>query len=306
MRLGVDLGGTKIEAAVIGPDNGVRWRKRLPTPCGNYTGTLETIHKLIELACQENGLPSDLAVGIGVPGSRSPASSLMRNCNSTVLNGKPLLEDLLAVLQRPVRIANDADCFALSEAKAGAGQGAKTVFGVILGTGMGGGIVINGQLLTGANGIAGEWGHNPAPGELLTGRTPRPCYCRRNNCLETWLAGPSLLRSFSSNVTDGKAASVPDVKDWILRKRAGDTHALQIWQDYTELLAQALSVVINIIDPDVIVMGGGISNIDEIYCDIPAIWHRWIFSDIVRTRLVKAECGDSSGVIGAAWLWPDD
>lgn len=297
-RIGVDLGGTKIEAAVIAGDSNILWRERVPTPSGDYHGTLQAIRALVDRATADNHLPAALPVGIGVPGSQSPRTGLMRGCNSTALNDRPLEHDLQVILQRPVRLANDADCFALSEARAGVGREAGTVFGAILGTGVGGGVVIRQQLLGGPNHIAGEWGHNPMPDGSVEGRLPRRCFCGRDNCNETWLSGTGLGHSF-------RAAGLPvtTTQEGIALMRDGDALAVAVWQDYVQLLARALSVVINILDPDVVVLGGGVSNVDELYDEVPAIWERWIFSDVIRTRLLKAECGDSSGVIGAAWLW---
>lgn len=297
-RIGVDLGGTKIEAAVIAADNRVLWRERVPTPSGDYHGTLRAIQGLVERAVAENSLSVQLPVGIGVPGSQSPRTGLMRGCNSTALNDKPLLHDVQAVLARPVRLANDADCFALSEACAGVGREAGTVFGAILGTGVGGGVVVHKQLLSGPNHNAGEWGHNAMPGNSVQGRVPRRCFCGRDNCIETWLSGTGLGNSFREAGLD-----VQSTQAGIELMRKQDPVAQSVWSDYVQLLARALSVVINIIDPDVVVLGGGVSNVDELYRDVPALWEQWIFSDVVRTRLLKAECGDSSGVIGAAWLW---
>lgn len=298
-RIGVDLGGTKIEAAVVAADNRILWRERVATPSGDYHGTLHAIHALVERAVAENRLSADLPVGIGVPGSQSPRTGLMRGCNSVALNDKPLLHDLQVALARPVKLANDADCFALSEACAGVGREAGTVFGAILGTGVGGGIVIRQQLLSGPNHNAGEWGHNAMPGDSVQGRTVRRCFCGRENCIETWLSGTGLGNSFRE-----AGLNVQATQAGIELMRKNDPLAQAVWRDYVQLLARALSVVINIIDPDVVVLGGGVSNVDELYRDVPALWEQWIFSDVVRTRLLKAECGDSSGVIGAAWLWP--
>ena len=300
MRLGVDLGGTKIEAAVLDTQGAIVWRERVPTPNTHYQDVLQAIAALLNRATLANALPADLPVGIGTPGSRSPVTGRMRNCNSTRLNDQLLLEDLQHTLQRPVRIANDADCFTLSEAVAGAARGARTVFGVILGTGVGGGITVDGKLLAGPNGIAGEWGHNPMPGVSVQGRALRKCLCGRDNCVETWLCGPALQRSFAENANENLT-----VQEWLTRSKSGDRYAQDVLHDFMALLAQALSTVINILDPDVIVLGGGVSNITEIYQHVPRIWAPWIFSNVIRTRLVKAECGDSSGVIGAAWLWPE-
>jgi len=297
-RIGVDLGGTKIEVAVLVGDSNIVWRERAPTPHEDYHGTLRAIRTLVERAIAENQLPDNIPVGIGTPGSRSPRTGLMRGCNSTVLNEKPLLHDLNEFLARPVRLANDADCFALSEACAGVGRGASSVFGVILGTGVGGGVVIRQQLLSGPNNNAGEWGHNVMPGNSVEGRTVRHCFCGRDNCVENWLSGRSLGRSFRE-----VGLAIEKTQQGIDLMRQGNAVAVQVWRDYVQLLARALAVVINVLDPDVVVLGGGVSNVDELYRDIPELWEQWIFSDVVRTRLLKAEHGDSSGVIGAAWLW---
>jgi fructokinase len=297
-RIGVDLGGTKIEAAVITEDHRIVWRERVPTPSGDYHGTLRAIDALVDRAVAENNLPADFPIGIGVPGSQSPRTGLMRGCNSVALNDKPLLHDLQAALARPVKLANDADCFALSEARAGVGRDAGTVFGAILGTGVGGGIVIQQQLLSGPNHNAGEWGHNAMPGDSVQGRKVRHCFCGRENCIELWLSGTGLGNSFRE-----AGLNVQTTQAGIELMRNNDPLAQAVWRDYVQLLARALSGVINIIDPDVVVLGGGVSNVDELYRDVPALWEQWIFSDVIRTRLLKAECGDSSGVIGAAWLW---
>jgi predicted NBD/HSP70 family sugar kinase len=246
----------------------------------------------------ENHLPSDWPVGIGAPGSQSPRTGLMRGSNSTALNDKPLLHDLQEMMARPVRLANDADCFVLSEARAGVGRDAKTVFGVILGTGVGGGVVVRQQLLSGPNHNAGEWGHNAMPGNSVEGRVVRRCFCGRDNCVETWLSGTGLGRSFRE-----AGLAIEKTQAGVALMQQGNAVAQSVWQDYVQLLARALATVVNIIDPDVVVLGGGVSNIDALYRDVPAEWEKWIFSDVVRTRLLKAECGDSSGVIGAAWLW---
>lgn len=298
-RIGVDLGGTKIEVAVLVGDSNIVWRERAPTPYEDYQGTLRAIRALVERAVTENQLPQNISVGIGTPGSRSPRTGLMRGCNSTVLNEQPLLHDLNEFLARPVRLANDADCFALSEACAGVGRGASSVFGVILGTGVGGGVVIRQQLLAGPNNNAGEWGHNVMPGNSVEGRAVRHCFCGRENCIENWLSGRSLGRSFRE-----AGLAIEKTQQGIDLMRQGNEVAVQVWRDYVQLLARALAVVINIVDPDVVVLGGGVSNVDELYREVPELWEQWIFSDVVRTRLLKAEHGDSSGVIGAAWLWP--
>jgi fructokinase len=253
-------------------------RERVPTPRGDYPATVATIDALVKVAEEKVGDGRTATVGVGIPGAESRVSGLIKNANSTWLIGKPLRADLAAVLGRPVRLANDANCFALSEATDGAAAGADVVFGVILGTGVGGGIVINGQVLAGANAIAGEWGHNPLPGDELV--RPR-CYCGRHGCIETFLSGPALA-------ADGGAENEAAM------------------QRYEQRLARALAQVINILDPDVIVLGGGVSNLDRLYDHVPRLWGEFVFSDAVATRLVKNQHGDSSGVRGAAWLWPPE
>lgn len=297
-RIGIDLGGTKTEGVRISADGHIEQRERLPTPANDYEAILETIRTITASLTDDKDLP----VGIGTPGSVSPVSSLMRNANSTCLNGRPLPEDLERQLGRPVRIANDADCFTLSEAVDGAGRTATNVFGVILGTGVGGGLCIEGRLVSGINGIAGEWGHNPLPGfpaasaaGLVRGRD---CFCGRQDCVETWLSGPGLARSYREITgTDTTALDIVNAMT------AGDTQAREIMADYCERLAAALAGVINILDPGIIVLGGGLSNIEMLYQQVPAHLPRHVFSDHVATRLVRAQWGDSSGVRGAAWLW---
>ncbi len=275
MRVGVDLGGTKTEVIVLADDGRELWRERRPTPREDYAATVQTIADLVRDADAKVGVGGTaLPVGVGIPGAESLATGLIKNANSTWLIGKPLRADLEAALGRPVRLANDANCFALSEASDGAGAGARVVFGVILGTGVGGGIVVDGKVLIGANAIAGEWGHNPLPGE----HHKTLCYCGRKGCIETYLSGPALA-------TDGGA----DSETTMVR--------------YEQRLARALATVINLLDPDVIVLGGGLSNIDRLYTNVPQHWAAHVFSDEVRTRLVKHCHGDSSGVRGAAWLW---
>ena len=284
-RIGVDLGGTKIEAIVLA--NGREtFRKRMPTPRGDYEATLAAVAAL----AREAGPGT---VGVGIPGALSLVSGHVKNANSTWLIGRPLKEDLERALERPVRVANDANCFALSEAIDGAGKGARAVFGVILGTGVGGGIVIDGKALVGCNAIAGEWGHNPLP---LPGPMDLPlpaCYCGRAGCIETYLSGAALEREHAA-----LTGQIRNAKDIALM----DTDALG---RYAERLARALAGVINVLDPDVIVLGGGLSNIERLYTDVPRLWQRYVFSDHVATRLVRHLHGDSSGVRGAAWLWND-
>ncbi len=299
MRIGIDLGGSKIEGALMDRDSSIRERLRVPTPAGNYAAILEAIRDLVHALEQRAGRRG-LTVGIGTPGSVSPATGLMRGCNSTCLNGRPLARDLEAALGRPVRLANDANCLALSEARDGAGRGAHSVFGVILGTGVGGGVVIGGQLLTGANGIAGEWGHNPLP-------WPRPaevpgsrCWCGQQGCLETWLSGSALSREYLAYTdADCTAAEIAQ------RLERGEAAAQAVFARYCERLARALAGVINLLDPEVIVLGGGLSNIQALYAHVPALWGAHVFSDCVVTRLLPAAHGDSSGARGAAWLWDE-
>ncbi|MEW5863864.1 MAG: ROK family protein [Pseudomonadota bacterium] len=270
-RIGIDLGGTKIEAIALDARGAEVFRKRVPTPRGDYDATLAAIAGLVREA-------GEGMVGVGIPGALSRATGLVKNANSTWLIGRPLKQDLERALGREVRIANDANCFALSEAVDGAGRGAQVVFGVILGTGVGGGIVVEGKVLTGPNGIAGEWGHNPLPLPQEADLPLRECYCGRRGCVETYLCGPALER-------DGGA----DCEAAMAR--------------YEERLARSLAGVINVLDPDVIVLGGGVSNIRRLYANVPNLWGRYVFSDRVDTRLAPPVHGDASGVRGAAWLW---
>jgi fructokinase len=298
MKLGIDLGGTKIEAVVIDDASQVLVRRRVATPQGDYAGTLEAIAALVadvEIQAGRSGLP----IGVGHPGSVSPTSGLLRNASSTCLNGKPLREDLERVLGRPVRMANDADCLALSEAFDGAAAGARNVFAVILGTGVGGGIVINGGLIGGANGIVGEWGHNHLPWMRPEwDESPGPaCWCGQHGCIETFLSGPALAADHAR--ATGQTVSAVDIA---ALAQNGDVAANGTLGRYEDRLARALAHVINLLDPEVIVLGGGISRIDRLYRYVPALWDAWIFSDEVSTRLVPAQHGDSSGVLGAARL----
>jgi fructokinase len=283
LRIGVDLGGTKIEAIALDEAGRETFRKRVATPRGQYEATLAAIASLVEEA-------GEGSVGIGIPGSLSRATGLVRNANSTWLIGKPLKQDLEKVLGREVRMENDANCFTLSEAVDGAAQGARVVFGVILGTGVGGGIAVDGKVLVGPNAVAGEWGHNPLPlpaGDDL----PLPaCYCGRAGCIETYLSGPGLSRDYEAR-TGRRVAAEEAVRDE------------QALQRYCERLARALAGVINVLDPDVIVLGGGMSEVGRLYTEVPRLWSRYVFSDHVATRLARNAHGASSGVRGAAWLW---
>ena len=293
MRIGVDLGGTKIEAIAL-DDGGMQLaRERIATPTGDYEGTLTAITGLVGKL--ENAAGQGGSVGIGIPGTISPATGLVKNANSTCLIGHPLNIDLEARLKRPVRLANDADCFTVSEATDGAAAGAKTVFGVILGTGTGGGIVINGTPISGPNSIAGEWGHNPLPWPEDAERPGPPCYCGLRGCIETFLSGPGLTRDHGQG-----GMSVEGIVEKALQ---GDAMAEATLQRYEKRVAKALASVINILDPEVIVLGGGLSNLDRLYRNVPVLWQEWVFSDTVVTKLVKNHHGDSSGVRGAAWLW---
>ncbi|MBA3772401.1 MAG: ROK family protein [Ramlibacter sp.] len=300
MRFGIDLGGTKIEGAVLDEEGGVVARHRLPTPAGDYGGTVAAVAELVGKLEAMTGQKC-LKAGIGSPGAISPATGLMKNCNSTCLNARPLLHDLESSLGCPVRISNDANCFALSEAQDGAGVGVDTVFGVILGTGVGAGIVVNGKILVGANAIAGEWGHNPLPSPNVMESAGRACYCGRSGCIETWLSGPSFA-------VDARAGgfTARDAVHVVAAMRQGDPIAIAAFERYVDRLARALGTVINTLDPDVIVLGGGLSNVAELYGRVAELIPRYVFSDTISTRVVPPVHGDSSGVRGAAWLWPSD
>ncbi|MGE5318710.1 MAG: ROK family protein [Hyphomicrobiaceae bacterium] len=324
LRLGVDLGGTKIELIALDTGGGELLRRRVPTPQNDYLATVAAVAALVHQAEFELGRGGSL--GIGTPGAISPASGLMKNCNSTCLNGQPLQQDLERALNREVRLANDANCFALSEAIDGAAAGADSVFGVILGTGVGGGVVVRGHALGGANAIAGEWGHSPLPyfqfaeaqadrhstgrhpatGEAILHPWPSPreldaapaCYCGKKGCIETWLSGPALA---SDHIRYG-GEELP-AHEIVQLANAGYAPCSATLARYEERLARALAGVINLIDPDVIVLGGGLSNVARLYDTVPRLWPRYVFSDRVDTKLVPPQYGDSSGVRGAAWLW---
>ena len=295
MRIGIDLGGTKIEIVAIDEGGQELFRRREPTPSGNYAATLLTMVKLINDAESRFGRAS--SVGIGTPGSISRATGLLRNSNSTCLNGRPILRDLESHLDRRVNIANDANCFALSETKDGAAKGAGIVFGVILGTGTGAGIVVEGKVLTGINGISGEWGHNPLPWPEKEELPGFPCYCGKRGCIETFLSGPGF-----SNWHLEKSGQSLSPEEIASRAKMGEKTCEESMSQYENRLARSLAHVINILDPDVIVLGGGLSNIERLYTNVAEIWGKWVFSDRVDTRLVRHRFGDSSGVRGAAWL----
>ena len=272
-------------------------RHRIPAPRGSYPATLLAIAELVRYI--EDRVDVRGSVGVGMPGTISPATGLVKNANSTWLNGQPLAEDLPRLLERPVRFANDANCFALSEATDGAAAGAQIVFGVIIGTGTGGGIVVEQRVLVGANAIAGEWGHNSLPVPQDDERPGPSCYCGRSGCIETFLSGPGLERDYAMS------GNVLGAADIAARAREQDAFARSCLDRYMDRMARSLASVINVLDPDVIVLGGGLSNIEELYTTVPARWGRYVFSDRVDTRLVRAKHGDSSGVRGAAWLWDD-
>ena len=293
-RIGIDLGGTKIEGILLDATGAIVRRERVPTPRGDYFAILDAISDLTSILTKDKHLP----VGIGTPGSVSPSSPIMRNSNSTCLNGKNLGDDLEHHLNRPVKLANDADCFALSEASDGAGKDHSMVFGVILGTGVGGGIVVDSKLIQGTNGISGEWGHNPMP-EIKETDGNRQCFCGRVNCVETWLSGPGHSKTYE--IQHGKVFSAKEISAMDIKK---DVLAKKVLDEYFEQLASALAFIINIIDPSTIVLGGGVSNIDRIYEELPSKLRKYVFSDHIATLIKKAQHGDSSGVRGAAWLWP--
>jgi fructokinase len=300
-RLGIDLGGTKIEIVALDVAGREQLRLRVPSPRDDYGTTLAAIAALVADAERQLGVvPGSSSVGIGTPGSLSRATGLLRGSNSVWLNGHPLRRDLEATLERAVRISNDANCFALSEATDGAGAGAAVVFGVILGTGVGGGIVVDGRVLEGANAIAGEWGHNPLPWPRDDERPGPACFCGRSSCIETWLSGPAFARDHAQ--ATGSALEAAQIAAGAAR---GDAACAASLARYEARLARALAHVINLLDPDVIVLGGGMSNVDRLYARVPALWGPYVFSDRVDTRLVRHVHGDSSGVRGAAWLWPE-
>jgi len=296
LRLGIDLGGTKIECIALDECGRALLRSRDQTPQGDYARTIEVIGRLVTDA--EERLGARGSVGVATPGALSRATGRLKNSNSVCLNDRPLLQDLQQALARPVRIANDANCFALSEATDGAAAGASSVFGVILGTGIGGGIVIDGRLIDGPNGIAGEWGHNPLPSARDDGLALTSCYCGRSGCVETYLSGPAMAADHRRR--GGDILSSAQIAE---RAAAGDAACRGTIDRYCARLARALAVVINILGPEVIVLGGGVSNIDVLYEQVPQRWRAHVFSDVVQTRLVRHRHGDSSGVRGAAWLW---
>lgn len=295
LAIGIDLGGTKIEVIAMDAAGRELIRRRRPTPREDYEGTLAAIRAMVLEVEQELGGAGTL--GIAHPGAISPATGLIKNANSTWLNGRPFDRDLSARMERPVAFTNDANCLALSEATDGAGAGAEVVFAVILGTGVGGGVVVNGRVLTGPNAIAGEWGHNPLPWPRDEERPGPDCYCGLKGCVETWLSGPGLAGDHA-RVT-GERLSGPEI---VTRAEAGEPAAMASLDRYEDRLARGLASIINVIDPEVIVLAGGLSNVRRLYSNVPARWDRYVFSDTVRTRLRPPVHGDSTGVRGAAWL----
>ncbi|MCB1917077.1 MAG: ROK family protein [Rhodocyclaceae bacterium] len=296
MRIGIDLGGTKIEILVVDDDGRQRHRRRVATPRDDYEATLAAMVALVGEA--ERAVGAHCSVGVGTPGSRSPVDGRMRNANSTCLNGRPLADDLARLLSRPVRLANDANCLAVSEAVDGAGAGAGVVFAVILGTGVGGGIAIEQRVWDGASGVAGEWGHNPLPAPGAEDLPLPACYCGRSGCIETFLSGPGLAADHRKHGGDAS-----DAQSVVAAALAGDEACEQALQRYERRLARALAGVINVLDPEVIVLGGGLSKVGRWLDTVPRLWRAHVFSDRVGTRLVASRHGDASGVRGAAWLW---
>ncbi|MBM4252258.1 MAG: ROK family protein [Deltaproteobacteria bacterium] len=296
MLFGIDLGGTKIELLAMQPDGSEVLRHRIATPRGSYDGIVGAIVQLIQES--ERKLGESGSIGIGIPGTHVADTGLIKNANTTELNGRPLWQDLEQRLGRSVRISNDANCFALSEATDGAAAGEPVVFGVILGTGCGGGLVVHGRCIAGRNGIGGEWGHNPLPRPTAADLPAPPCFCGHVGCIETYCSGPAFARDY-------KAATGDDLKPAaiVAAAEAGNAAAKAAYDRFLERLAKSLALVINIVDPDCIVIGGGMSHLQRIYEEVPKLWLAHVFSDRVSTRLVQAKHGDSSGVRGAARLW---
>lgn len=296
IRIGIDLGGTKIEGIALSEMGDQLYRTRVATPQGDYKGILKVISDLV--AKIENRVSKQGSVGICTPGSLSPETDLMRNSNSVCMNGKPVLTDLQDILKRDIRIANDANCFVLSEATDGAGEGASVVFGVIIGTGTGAGIVVDKKVMVGQNSIAGEWGHNPLPWPRDMELPGPECYCGKHGCIETWLSGPGIVRDHELHNN-----AFIDAETLSRKETFGDEEAVETFERYENRMARSLAHVINIVDPDVIVLGGGMGNIQRLYNNVPEIWGEYVFSDVVKTKLLAPVHGDSSGVRGAAWLW---
>ena len=300
MKIGIDLGGTKIEGIALSVSGDEIFRQRVATPQGDYPGILHAIKGMVTTIETEAGEQG--SIGIGTPGALSPATGLMRNSNSVCMNGKSVLDDLQSTLGREVRIANDANCFALSEATDGAASADEVVFGVIIGTGTGAGIVVDRKVVIGPNAIAGEWGHNPLPWPQADELPGADCFCGRSGCIETWVSGPGMVRDHCQH---NALAHSHDITPKVLVEAAsqGDGSAVQTIQRYERRLAKSLAHVINMLDPDVIVLGGGMGNIESLYVNVPKLLPEYVFSDVVNTKIVAPVHGDSSGVRGAAWLW---
>jgi fructokinase len=303
-RIGVDLGGTKIAAAAIDDAGIIAASRRVATPAGDYNATIAAIAALV--AALESEIGTRAPVGIGIPGTIVAGTGLVKNANSTWLIGRPLARNVEAALGREVRFANDANCFALSEAIDGAAAGFGTVFGVILGTGVGGGIVIGGRLLVGANAVAGEWGHNPLPAPRAEELPGPSCYCGRSGCIETFLSGPGLAADYLRHGGGRHGGAALSAREIAAGADAGQADCRATVERYVERLARALASVINLLDPDAIVLGGGLSSLAILYDEVPRSWGRYVFSDTVVTQLLAPRHGDASGVRGAAWLWPPE
>jgi len=301
MRIGIDLGGTKIEGIALSEAGEELYRHRVQTPQGDYTGTLQSIADMVDKI--ESSTGSKGSIGVCSPGALSPTTGLLRNSNSVCMNGKPVLSDLQELLQREIKIANDANCFALSEATDGAAKNASVVFGVIIGTGTGAGIVIDNKVLVGPNAIAGEWGHNPLPWPKDIELPGPECYCGKLGCIETWLSGPGIVRDHELHNNASPDTISIDAEALDKKAQFGDKDAIKTFQRYENRMARSLAHVVNILDPDAIVLGGGMGNVKRLYDNIPKIWGDYVFSDVVNTQLLAPLHGDSSGVRGAAWLW---
>ncbi len=300
LRIGIDLGGTKIEGIVLDGGGAEILRRRIPTPRGSYGGIVSAVAGLARALEAEAGASAQASIGVGIPGALSPATGLVKNANTTEINGQKLDRDLSTALGREVRVQNDANCFALSEAVDGAGAGADVLFGVIIGTGVGGGIVVDGRILQGRHLIGGEWGHNPLPWPTVEEATAaRACFCGKRGCNETWVSGPAFEADFTQATGRSLAAS-----EIVAAVATGDSAAEAALQRYCGRLARGLANIINVLDPDVIVLGGGMANISRLYTDLPALMRPFVTSDVVDTPILPARHGDSSGVRGAAWLWP--
>jgi fructokinase len=298
LRIGIDLGGTKIEGIALDPGGKELARRRVPTPAGDYAATVRTVAEMVR-ALEQDTEAESATIGVGIPGAISPVTGLVKNANSTCLIGHALDQDLTRATGRSVRLANDANCFVVSEAADGAAKGTRVAFGVILGTGVGGGIAFDGRAWAGANAIAGEWGHNPLPWPTPDELPGEPCYCGRRGCIETFVSGPALARDHAADTGESLAPEAIAT-----RANAGDPRAEATLARYEERLARALATVVNVLDPDVIVLGGGLSAVARLYDNVPRLWQRWVFSDRADTPLRRSHHGPASGVRGAAWLWP--